>query len=78
MYYEAGRLLWSTQLTRQDKEMLELPFSMEEVRSAIVAMRGESVPGPNGFGVNFFKKDWDLTKKICIICSLTFMLRIRD
>ena len=49
---------------------------MKEIRTAIMEMRDESVPGPNGFGVNFFKKDWDLTKKICIICSWTFMLRI--
>jgi hypothetical protein len=43
--------------------MLSEPFLEKEVEMAIVGMKLEYAPGPNGFIVTFFKKFWKHIKK---------------
>lgn len=40
---------------------LERDFE-EEVRAAVFELRGDKVPGPNGFPIAFFQRFWDITK----------------
>ena len=42
-------------LSLQEAEFLELPFSEDEVRSALVEMNGDKTPGPDGFTVAFWQ-----------------------
>ena len=37
---------------------LTLPFSPEEVRLALMGMKANSAPGPDGLPVSFFQKFW--------------------
>ena len=38
-------------------------FHEEEVKTAMFSMKSNSAPGPNGFGVTFFKNFWSLIGK---------------
>ena len=49
-------------LTVEEKTMLIKHFSEEEIKAAIFEMKSASAPGPNGFGVHFFKSFWALIK----------------
>jgi hypothetical protein len=49
-------------LPHDGKENLIKPFLEEEVKKAIFEMRVDSTPGPNGFGVQFFKTFWSVVK----------------
>ncbi|RVX04898.1 hypothetical protein CK203_019317 [Vitis vinifera] len=52
---------WGLQLDHlslQEAENLELPFSKEEVRSALMEMNGDKTPGPDGFTVAFWQDCW--------------------
>lgn len=37
-------------------------FQKNEIKKVIFSMRSESAPGPNGFGVQFFKSFWEVIK----------------
>ena len=50
-------------LSLQETENLELPFSEEEVCSALMEMNGDKAPGPDGFTVAFWQDCWDLVKE---------------
>jgi len=50
------------QLTQQQKEELENPFSIEEIEEALVDCDGNKSPGPDGFNLKFFKSFWSLFK----------------
>jgi hypothetical protein len=41
---------------------LERPFSEEELRAALLTMRTDASPGPDGFSPGFFKTFWPLVK----------------
>jgi exonuclease III len=41
---------------------LERPFAEEEIRSALLTMRTDASPGPDGFSPGFFKTFWPLVK----------------
>lgn len=41
---------------------LEVPFSVEEIKSVAWACEGEKDPGPNGFCFSFIKRYWDTVK----------------
>jgi hypothetical protein len=43
-------------VSEEDKLDLIKPFSMEEVKEVVMGMKENSSPGPNGYGVVFFKK----------------------
>ena len=50
-------------ISRQEAESLEIPFTENEIYSALMEMNGDKAPGPNGFTVAFWKNAWDFTKK---------------
>ena len=50
-------------LSLQEAESLELPFSEEEVRSALMEMNGNKASGLNGFTVAFWQSCWDFVKE---------------
>jgi hypothetical protein len=52
---------WPAELQVSDVDKLELikPFSMEEIKEVVMGMKENSAPGPNGYGVVFFKKFWE-------------------
>lgn len=37
-------------------------FSLEEIKDVVFDMKTNSAPGPNGFGVIFFRKYWEIIK----------------
>uniref|UniRef100_A0A2N9GD74 Reverse transcriptase domain-containing protein n=1 Tax=Fagus sylvatica TaxID=28930 RepID=A0A2N9GD74_FAGSY len=41
---------------------LEVPFSEEEVVTALNQMSGEKAPGPDGYTIAFYKHCWDIVK----------------
>lgn len=49
-------------ISNQEKILLELPFSEEEVRKMIFNMKGDKTPGPNGFTISFFQNCWEIVK----------------
>jgi len=55
---------WSSEdrVTIQENELLEAPFSEEEIRIAIFESYAEGVPGPDGFSFMFYHHFWDLIK----------------
>jgi hypothetical protein len=55
---------WSQQykLSPVDNEELLKPFTIEEVRETIFEMKEETTPGPDGFGVSFYKTHWMTVK----------------
>ena len=50
-------------VTEQENELLEAPFSEEEIRIAIFESYAEGVPGPDGFSFMFYHHFWDLIKE---------------
>ena len=51
------------QICVQEAEMLETPFSEEEVLTALMEMNGDKAPGPDGFSVFFWQRCWDFIKE---------------
>jgi hypothetical protein len=43
--------------------MLELPFSVKEIKRAIEDMPADKAPGPDGFSGAFFRTCWDVIKE---------------
>jgi len=50
-------------LSVEDNEFLTRPFSEDEVKNVIFSMKENSAPGPDGFGVTFYKSCWEIIKK---------------
>lgn len=44
-------------LSREDNEDLTRPFTENEVKEVVFSMKENSAPGPDGFGVAFYKKN---------------------
>ncbi|RVW81853.1 putative mitochondrial protein [Vitis vinifera] len=51
------------QLNSRESEDLEMPFSEEEIHFALMEMRGDKAPGPDGFTVAFWQDCWDFVKE---------------
>lgn len=49
-------------VSEQQKEDLEKPFMDEEVLEALVALKEDKAPGPNGFPMKFYKVFWEVIK----------------
>jgi hypothetical protein len=60
------------QLSAEEKEKLIKPFLESEVKEALLGMRADSAPGPDGFGVHFFKNFWPLIKGDYMAMMLDF------
>ena len=50
-------------ISRQEAESLEIPFTENEIYSALMEMNGDKALGPNGFTVVFWQSAWDCTKE---------------
>ena len=51
------------QISQQEADLLELPFSESEVLAALMDMNGDKAPGPDRFPVDFWKSCWDFVKE---------------
>ena len=51
------------QISQQEAELLELPFSEFEVQATLMNMNGDKAPGPNGFIAAFWQSCWDFAKE---------------
>nr|XP_040256667.1 uncharacterized protein LOC120974274 [Aegilops tauschii subsp. strangulata] len=60
--FDLLNLFRDSQLTHSQALSLSRPFSLDELRAAILAMNSNASPGPDGFGPAFFKANWDLVK----------------
>ena len=49
-------------VTILENNMLEAPFTENEVREAVFSSYAEGAPGPNGFSFLFYQVFWDLIK----------------
>ena len=50
-------------LNSREVEVLELPFTEEEIYSALMEMNGDKASGSNGFTVAFWQACWDFVKE---------------
>jgi hypothetical protein len=55
---------WENELMLSESDQLTLikDFSLEEMKEIVFYMKTNSVPGPNGFGVIFFREYWEIIK----------------
>ncbi|RVX07581.1 putative ribonuclease H protein [Vitis vinifera] len=51
------------QITSREAEDLEKPFTEEEVHGALMEMRGDKAPGPDGFTMAFWQECWPFVKE---------------
>ena len=51
------------QISQQEAEILEFPFSEDEVHSTLIDMNGDKDPGPDGFTVAFWQCCWEFVKE---------------
>ena len=49
-------------VTALENELLEAPFTENEVREAVFSSYAEGAPGPDGFSFLFYQVFWDLIK----------------
>ena len=61
-------------ITAQDNENLEEIPSIEEVKSVVFAMDGESAAGPNSFSGKFFTCAWDIVVEDLYAALVSFFL----
>uniref|UniRef100_A0A8I7B1C9 Reverse transcriptase domain-containing protein n=1 Tax=Hordeum vulgare subsp. vulgare TaxID=112509 RepID=A0A8I7B1C9_HORVV len=60
--FDLDRLLSDSKLTTSQACSLIRPFSLEEIKMAILTMNVNASPRPDGFGPAFFRINWDLVK----------------
>ncbi|RVW25038.1 LINE-1 reverse transcriptase-like [Vitis vinifera] len=51
------------QISQQEAKSLEIPFSENEIHSALMEMSGDKAPGPDGFTMAFWQSCWDFVKE---------------
>ena len=49
-------------MTALENELLEAPFTENEVREAVFSSYAEGAPGPDGFSFLFYQVFWDMIK----------------
>ncbi|RVW45034.1 Transposon TX1 uncharacterized 149 kDa protein [Vitis vinifera] len=50
-------------ISQHEAESLEIPFSENEIHSALMEMSGDKAPGPDGFTMAFWQSSWDFVKE---------------
>jgi mannosylglycoprotein endo-beta-mannosidase len=50
------------QLSVEESNILTANFDIEEVKEAVMQMERNKAPGPDGFQVEFYQKNWDVIK----------------
>lgn len=68
----------SGRLTEEDNMLLTRPFTEEEIKEAVFSMKENSAPGPDGFGVIFYKRCWGVIKGELIDMISDFYLERLD
>ena len=56
-------------------DYLESDFEVEEVREAVLALRGDKAPGPNGLPIACCHQFWDTLKEDILAFLTDFHLR---
>ena len=51
------------QISQQEAETLERPFSEDEIYVALMEMNGDKAPGPDGFTMAFWQSCWEFIKE---------------
>ncbi|RVW64952.1 putative ribonuclease H protein [Vitis vinifera] len=59
---DIGRLQLD-QISQEEAEMLERPFTEEEIQGALMEMNGDKAPGPDGFTLAFWQSCWEFVKE---------------
>ena len=59
---DIGRLQLD-QISQQEAENMEIPFTEIEVHTTLMEMNGDKALGPNGFTVAFWQNCWDFAKE---------------
>ena len=59
---DIGRLQFD-QISQQEAENLEMPFSEDEIYVALMEMNEDKAPGPNGFTMAFWQSCWEFIKE---------------
>lgn len=60
--FDLDSLLLPNSITSAQAADLSRPFTLEEIKAALWAMKDDASPGPDGFGSAFYKSNWDLVK----------------
>ncbi|RVX15528.1 hypothetical protein CK203_009184 [Vitis vinifera] len=50
-------------ISQQEAKSLEIPFSENEIHSALMEMSGDKAPGPDGFTMAFWQSSWEFVKE---------------
>ncbi|KAL6314020.1 hypothetical protein AAG906_011754 [Vitis piasezkii] len=50
-------------ISQQEAKSLEIPFSENEIHSALMEMNGDKAPGPDGFTMAFWQSSWEFVKE---------------
>ncbi|RVW79590.1 Transposon TX1 uncharacterized 149 kDa protein [Vitis vinifera] len=59
---DIGRLQFD-QISQQEAENLERPFTEDEIHVALMEMNGDKAPSPDGFTMDFWQSCWDFIKE---------------
>ena len=59
---DIGRLQFD-QISQQEAENLERPFTEDEIHVDLMEMNGDKAPGPNGFTMAFWQSCWEFIKE---------------
>ena len=59
---DIGRLQLD-QISQQEAENLERPFTEDEIHGALMEMNGDKAPGPDGFTLAFWQSCWEFIKE---------------
>ncbi|RVW29756.1 hypothetical protein CK203_089329 [Vitis vinifera] len=59
---DIGRLQFD-QISQQEAENLERPFTKDEIHVALMEMNGDKAPSPDGFTMAFWQSCWTLLKR---------------
>ncbi|RVW29557.1 hypothetical protein CK203_077422 [Vitis vinifera] len=51
------------QISQEEAEILERPFTEDEIHGALMEMNGDKAPGPDGFTLAFWQSCWEFIKE---------------
>ncbi|KAI3507508.1 hypothetical protein L1887_22495 [Cichorium endivia] len=58
--------------SNEDRDNIDRPFTLEEIKRAIDRCGNDKAPGPDGFSFKFIKRFWDLIKDDILACVKHF------
>ncbi|XP_062118106.1 uncharacterized protein LOC133831720 [Humulus lupulus] len=60
-------------LSEEHIQVLQQPFTIQEVKDAIFSIPGMKAPGPDGFGSSFYHDNWDLVGEVVGTAVINFL-----